>query len=252
MAETDFKKYVEEVHARITARRFDHFELLGLPKSATFQDIEKAYRRLSARFSDENIAGLGESEAAIKARYLVDRIDHAYEVLTNYSKREDYEKRGFREAHEVEKIEQPPDIARGIYQKAKVLYAQKQYRMCMDALDKAIKLDERAEYFQLLGLCQMNIPSLRRKAEENLLKAAEIEPWNAEHFYALGMLFYSEKLPRRAVGYFRKAVYLEPGHVQAKKKVEEIEGPQLSGWQKLMQGVGDALRKALPSLFRRK
>jgi tetratricopeptide (TPR) repeat protein len=252
MPETDFKVYVEEFHARVSARHVDYFELLGLPKSATFQDIERAYRGLAERFSEENLAALGQSESAVRARALRGHFDHAHEVLTNYSKRQDYENRGFHEAHEKEKIDQPPDMARKIYAKAKILYSQKQYRFCIEAMDKAIKLDSRAEYYQLLGLCQMNISNMRHEAEVSLLKATEIEPWNAEHFFALGILFYNEKLPNRALGYFQKTVCLDAGHLQARKKLEELQGPQFSSLDKLRTGLVQALQKILPSIFRRK
>jgi len=252
MPETDFKAFVEEFHGRISARRFDHYELLGLKKSATYDDIEQAYQRLNALLSPENIEALGESENAVKARTLRERIDRAHEVLTDYAKRQEYEHRGFREASEVVKTEQPPDIARDIYKKAKALYARKEIRLCIEAVEQAIKLEARAEYYQLLGLCQMHIQSLERKAEQSLLKAAEIEPWNAEHFFALGMLFYHQRLPQRALGYFRKALQLEPRHVQAQRKLEELEGPRVSGWQKFGDGLLHVLRKALPSVFRRK
>ncbi len=252
MPENDFKAIVEKFHARVGNRRVDHFEMLGLPKSATFQDIERAYERLTELFSEKNLAALGNGENAAMARSLRDRFDHAHEILTDYSKRQDYENRGFREPHEMEKIEPPPDIARKIFAKAKVLFSTKQYALCLEVIDKIIQMDARAEYYLLRGLCLMNIHHRRHEAEASLLKASEIEPWNAEHFFALGMLFYNEKLPHRALGYFQKTVSLDAGHLQARKKLEELEGPQYSSLEKLYNGLVRALQKALPSLFRRK
>ncbi len=252
MAEIDIKAYIEEFYVKVGNRRIDHFEMLGLPKSATFQDIEQTYQRLARLFSEENLAALGNSESTAKARSLRDRFDHAHEVLINYAKRQDYENRGFREPDEKEKVEQPPDTARKIYAKAKVLFSTKQYALCLEVIDKVIAMDPRAEYYQLRGLCLMHIRHRRHEAEATLLKATEIEPWNAEHFFALGTLFYNEKLPHRALGYFQKTVSLDSGHLQARKKLEELEGPRLSNWQKLYAGLLQVLQKALPSVFRRK
>ncbi len=252
MPEIDFKAYVEELHARVSARSLDHYELLGLPRSATFKDIEQSYGRLSGLFSEKNIAALGQGECAATARSLRERLDHAHEVLTDYSKRRDYENRGFREPGEREKTEPPPDMARKIFAKARTLFTKNEYVLCLEVVDKAIQLDPRAEYHQLRGRCLMNIRHRRHEAEASLLKATEIEPWNAEHFLALGMLFYNERLPQRALGYFQKTLELDSGNLQARKKLEELEGPRAGSLEKLRDTVLQALRKILPSFFGRK
>ena len=100
----------------------------------------------------------------------------------------------------------------------------------------------------MLGIAQAQIPSLKRAAEVNLQKAAEMESWNAEPLAALGMLFYSEKLVKRAEGYFRRALELEPNHAQAKKKLAEIVGPEVKPLEKVQQALG----KVFPSFFGKK
>jgi tetratricopeptide (TPR) repeat protein len=252
MPEMDFKTYVEELHARINARHIDHFELLGLPRSATFKEIEQSYRQLEGLFTEKNIAALGQGECAAKARNLRERFDHAHEVLTDYSKRRDYENRGFHEPDEKERIELPPEMARKIFAKAKVLFTKKEYALCLDVVDQAIQMDPRAEYHRLRGLCLMNTPHRQHEAEASLLKATEIEPWNAEHFLTLGMLFYNEKLPQRALGYFQKTLELDSGNLQARRKLEELEGPRQGGLEKMRGTVLQALRKILPSVFGRR
>jgi len=52
----------------------------------------------------------------------------------------------------------------------------------------------------------------------------ELEPWNAEPYVALGLLFLNEKLEKRAEGFFRKALSIDPDHAMARKKIEEISG----------------------------
>ena len=250
MPGTELLALMEKLHARESGRRLDHFEILGLSHSATFQDIEDAYRRLSELFSDDRLEALGSGENADKARDLRRRFDHAHEVLTDYAKRQDYENRGFKEAGDEEKIENPADTARKIFVKTKFLLSTKQYALGLEVIDKAIAIDPQAGYYHLRGLCLMNIPHRRHEAEAVLLKAAELEPWNAEHSLALGTLFYMEKLPKRAMGYFRKTLELDAGNLQARKKLDELEGPRQEGLKKLQTDLLRALRNALPSFLR--
>ena len=61
-------------------------------------------------------------------------------------------------------------------------------------------------------------------AEKNFQKVIELEPWNAEPYAALGMLFQSEKLDKRAENFYRKALSIDPEHELAKKRLAEMTG----------------------------
>jgi tetratricopeptide (TPR) repeat protein len=146
---------------------------------------------------------------------------------------------------EPEKKEEPSDRAKMLYRKAKTLYTQKHYPIAIGALEEAIRIDPgKSDLYLLLGLCQSEIPELKRKAEESLLKSAGMESWNAEPFAALGMLFYSEKLNSRAEVYFRKALTLEPRHALAKSKLAELSPEKVS--------FMDHLKQSLTAVFERK
>jgi len=89
---------------------------------------------------------------------------------------------------------------------------------------------------------------MKHIAETSLRKATEMESWNAEPYAEMGMLFYSERLYKRAEGYFRRALEIEPNHAVAKKKLEEIVGPEV----KPMEKVQNTLGKIFPSFFGKK
>ena len=147
---------------------------------------------------------------------------------------------------EPEKKDESSDRAKTLFRKAKTLYAQKQYSIAIGALEDAIRIDSgKSDLYLLLGLCQSEIPELKRKAEESLLKAAGMESWNAEPYAALGMLFYSEKLNARAEVYFRKALALDPRHSLAKNKLAELNGPEKSSFLANLKG-------SLLAIFERK
>lgn len=235
---------------RVQNNQMNHFELLGIPTTATHKEIEAAYNKFSLEFSIDRIAMIIDPEVRRKGDFLFQRGKKAYDTLTDFKKRGEYEKRGFRELSvEDEPEDDVEERAKIIYKKAKSFKTMKQYEKAVKVMEEAIKLDaNKPAYYLMLGMCQSQLPQYKRDAEANLQKAAQMEEWNAEPFAALGMLFYSERLFKRAEGYFRKALELEPSHALAKEKLELIVGPEV----KPMEAVQGKLKKIFPSLFGKK
>jgi tetratricopeptide (TPR) repeat protein len=244
---------IEELQARLTAPGYNYFTLLGLTLAATQKEIEAAYRQLAEELSSERLAALGESATARKGLALAQQLQRAFQVLSDYGKRGEYEKRGYKEFIPPDAKEDTVEFAKALYRKAVTLFNQKNFQKAIVVVEDAIRNNPaKAEYYLLLGLCQKEIPSMKRQAEQSLAKAAAIEPWNAEHVVALGMLFYSERLLKRAEGFFRKALELEPNHDLARKKLTEITGPEKNFSDLLKEKGENFLKKALPSIFNRK
>ncbi|MBN2050874.1 MAG: molecular chaperone DnaJ [Spirochaetales bacterium] len=67
----------------------DYYEVLGVSKSASQEDIKKAYRKLAIQFHPDKNAGDKHSEERFK------EATEAYEVLSNEKKRQAYDQFGF-------------------------------------------------------------------------------------------------------------------------------------------------------------
>lgn len=240
----------ENLYNFIKSREVNHFEFFGLTKTSTQKEIEDIYYNFRLEFSEDNANLITDPVLKEKFDFLRERGKKAYEVISDFKKRAEYEKNGFHDKQiDDDKEDDPHEVAKNYYKKAKTLYQQQRYDIAASILGKAASMDPRADIYLLLGLCQTNIPMQRREAEQNLLKAAELESWNAEPYAGLGMLFYQEKLIKRAESYFRKALEIEPDHMLAKKKLHEITGSTAKDF------IGDAqktLKKVFPSFFGKK
>jgi len=253
MDKEEIKRIIDSVNAfyfEIKDRELNHFEYLGISTSATQKEIEDSFQNFLREFPPGSDSQIPDPDIKERFMYILNRGRAAYNVVANYEKRAEYEKNGFREKSDIPEEEDPIEKARNLYKKGKTLYQRQQFRPAISLLEQSIAIDNtKSDTFLLLGMIQTGFPELRRESEKNLLKAAEMESWNAEPYAALGLLFYHERLWKRAEGYFRKALELEPTHVVAKKRLEEIAGPDK---RDIMGEVQEKLKLALPSIFGRK
>jgi molecular chaperone DnaJ len=68
----------------------DYYEILGVPKSASSEDIRKAYREMALKFHPDRVPAEQKKEAEEKFK----EVSEAYAVLSDSSKRDLYDKYG--------------------------------------------------------------------------------------------------------------------------------------------------------------
>lgn len=225
----ELDKNVEEIfglYERIKSETIDYYELLGLKKTAVPNEIKDAYFNRAKQYHPDRIGGVPDPEVKEKANFVFAEMNKAYATLGDENKKAEYDGRGYKEENINDSVsESMRERAKLLYRKGKVLYTQKKYWEAVSALDEAVALDgTKPSYFLLLGMSQMNIPSLHRMAEKHLQTVLQTEPWNVDALVALGILFQTIGQVNRAEGYLRKALSYNPDHALARKKLAEISG----------------------------
>jgi tetratricopeptide (TPR) repeat protein len=222
-------KNVEEIlklSEQVKSGRSDYYEILGVKHTANHNEIKNAYFNYAKKYHPDRMSSAPDPEIKEKANFVFAEINKAYETLSNPDKKNAYDSKGYKEDNLVEPVQENlVERARLLHRKAKSLYTRKKYWEASSILDEAVKLDpNKASYFLLLGMCQMNLPRLRPMAAENLQKAIDLEHWNVDAFNAMGLLLMSQNQPHRAETFFRNVLSINPDHAMARKKLDEITG----------------------------
>jgi len=220
-------KNVEEIydlHEKISKKRLNYYQLLGTNNAAPVEEVKKSYFDFSRKYHPDRINAAPDSTVMMRANEVFAEINKAYEILSDQSKKSEYDARGYRDASELEAA--PTDKgknARELYLKANRFFKGKRYFEAVSLMEQAVVIDSsRANYFLLLGLAQSKLPAMKKHAEKNLLKAHELEPWNADHLFALGELYRSENLMKKAEHYFQKALEINMEHTLAGQAVQDL------------------------------
>jgi curved DNA-binding protein CbpA len=117
-------------------------------------------------------------------------------------------------------IVNPGVTAEFCYQQGKARLEHKDYYGSVQLLREAVRLDSsKPQYHFQLGMALMRNPRTRREGEQHLLKAAELEPFNAQIRLRLGMIYKEAGLPKKAEAYFREALHIDPENRAALKEL---------------------------------
>lgn len=203
----------------------NYYQVLGVAKDASEEEIKKAYFLLARKFHPDRFGRSLSQQQRVVVDEVFDAITKAYRTLTSPELKKNYEARAPAAARESGR-----DVLKKAdhkFRQAKTLYSQGRYEDSIILLEEVTRLNRmKGAYFLLLALSEAKIPSMRRKAEEDFLRAIELEPWNPECYVGLGILYKQEGLILKATKLFQKALEYDADHEIALREINALKGEE--------------------------
>jgi hypothetical protein len=217
-------------------------EVLGLGNNTSREAIERAYQDAKEHVSRDRILPRIREKLRSELTLVESRLVEAYLTLTQAradgsrvepttSAKEPHAVDDMLVRVEMDKtktkmaIEENAKLADQYFQKAKKYLREGDYYNAIQYGKLAISYaPDDARFYFLLGDCQVKNPDARwqRMAEQNYLKAAELDQWNAEYRVSLGRFYKRRGLKLRAKKQFEEALELSPTHEGAQKELDAL------------------------------
>jgi len=199
-----------------------HYDVLGLPQTASPSEIKKAYYNMARDFHPDLNHRLGPAYEP-KLHAIFTRINDVYHVLSDEKRRRDYDKTiyvGARRAGATPKAAAPgknKPTAADRYRQGNLKYKAGDYAAALNFYRMAVALEpEKAIYHFAAGKASMQVPRGMKEAEESFLKAIELEPYNTNYQVELGRLYLKARLATRARRTFTGVLNVEPDNEAAR------------------------------------
>jgi molecular chaperone DnaJ len=166
----------------------DYFKILGIARSASSEQITKAYRRLAAMYHPDKHHG---NPLADLAEEKFKEINEAYHALIG-GDIELSPGRPYEEATRVQREEDIPRDAKELLYRGLQLYNQGKYKRAIQQFEQALTHTSSAAIHNLLGLAYAETGNYRM-AVESLVEATRQDEENGKYHFDLGYAYYQLK-----------------------------------------------------------
>ncbi len=180
------RQEIEDKSARLD--ELDHYEVLGVPRNAKPTAVKRAYFGAAKRFHPDALSRLGFDELKPRASELFARMAKAYEVLSDFERRREYDETlgGGGDEAEAARLVQ----AETLFRKGEILLRAGNFAGALEFLGPAVQLwPEEATYQSALGWALYRSGADRAEdALPHLERAVALEPSDATAQQRLGAI----------------------------------------------------------------
>lgn len=197
-------------------------ELLEADEKTDVETIKKNYYRLAKEFHPDRYYNFSDPAVKTKLNSIFDAVTKAYNVLRDDRQREQYfqsllspraEKEG------DEKLRADEQFRAGIAE-----FKKGNFWGAADNFKWATKLvPGNGNYWNYFSLALSKVPGKLKDAEEALLTAIKLEPYNADYYANLGLIYIKAGLNKRAIASFQKALKIDGKNIKAMKGLEQTK-----------------------------
>jgi curved DNA-binding protein CbpA len=230
--ETDsLAQLLEDMLLRFETASF--YEILSIPAEASREEIQAAYYDLAKQFHPDRFQSKEYSDdICLKAQKVFTYVNEAYGTLRNPESRAVYDEMRLSTESKVEAElkaragvqSEDEKIAAGLFREGRIFLAEGDFEKAVERLKGSVWLcPKKAAYHHYLGVAQSQIPRLRKNAEQNLLKAIELDSTHIASNLELAKLYIKVMLPRRAESHLQEFMRWDPENPEAHKLLDELK-----------------------------
>ncbi|GAB4483956.1 MAG: hypothetical protein OHK006_06780 [Thermodesulfovibrionales bacterium] len=252
--EEDLLKKVDLIHAKLATTRFD--DLLEVNAKTSVETIKKNYYRLAKEFHPDRYFSSADPEVKGKLTQIFNTLTKAYETLKDPVKRKEYyaslstaagpaasaRAADHKPAPAAKPAAQKPAAAaprqppaakaapasaeaEEQFKKGVAEFKKGNFQGAADSFTAATTAaPKNASYWSYLSLAYSKLPGRIKDAEEALLTALKVEPFNADFHANLGLIYIRANQMKKARASFEKALKIDPKNEKAKKGLEQVKG----------------------------
>ena len=221
----------------------DFYQILNVSRTASQEEIKKAYFELARKYHPDRFDRDSTAEAREMIEEVFGSITSAFQILINEEEKQRYDAKLAKPAEpDAKELEQQADIK---FRQGKSLFSRGKYEDSLIFFEEAIKLkSNKASFYIHLAKAEAKVSAFHEKAEEDFIKAIDLEPWQAEGYVALGEFYAQEGLSVKAKKHFKRALDIDPSHAVARKALGSEEKPgKKKGFQGIIKGLGRKKKK---------
>ena len=197
--------------------KVNYYEILGVDRSASEQEIRERFRRLARENHPDRYRGPDKADAERKFQTLTEAVN----VLTNADKRKQHDSEI---SSGIDKATVDfAQIARAYLQKGVKAYKEGNWSLAYEAFDLAAKHNPQdSKAFHYLALAAARIPAYTRQAVQAIEGALQREPMNAVYLKDAGMLCKRAGLFARAERYLEESLKWDASNVEVHSALAEL------------------------------
>lgn len=196
--------------------KLNYYEVLGVERSATDQDIRDRFRRLARESHPDRYRGDDKAEAERKFQTLTEAVN----VLTNPGKRKQHDSELTAGSGKVADF---AAVAKAYVAKGVKAYKDGDMSAAYENFDMAVKHNAQdAKAFHYLALAASRIPAYARQAVQAIESAVQREPMNPLYLKDAGQICRRAGLVAKAERYFTEALEWDASNAEAQAALSEL------------------------------
>jgi tetratricopeptide (TPR) repeat protein len=202
----------------------DYYQVLGLEKTATRDQIKRAYFHLAKEYHPDRHFQAGLEELTPQLEALFRGITEAYDTLLIERKRQEYDtKLAMKKVKGKDEGSAGPSVEVQV-QTGQQAFRKGDFKTAAHFFETAVKAaPTQASYHLLLAKTLTQVPGRQRDAETHYKKAIELDPSGVDHYLGLGLLYKKSGMIQRAQRQFEEALIWDPENKTAKEELRNLQ-----------------------------